>query len=112
MHTTAVVIGGGALLALGLIGAAPTHSIDAGYEPSMIHHSHTISVQASARQCDETMAFPAEIEETSTPVVQPALAETGADFSPMLIAAGALLLGGVAAVGAVSATRDIRNPRP
>jgi hypothetical protein len=44
--------------------------------------------------------------------VKPELANTGADFAPMGITAGALLLAGIAAVGAVSATRRIRSTRP
>jgi hypothetical protein len=48
----------------------------------------------------------------TAPAPQPALANTGADFAPMGIAAGALLLGGIAAVGAAGATRRIRSTRP
>ncbi|MDN4640665.1 hypothetical protein QCD70_10460 [Agreia sp. PsM10] len=59
--------------------------------------------------CAEAVIMPTEVV---TPVVQPALADTGADFTPMGLTAGALLLGGIVAVGAVSATRRIRNTRP
>lgn len=62
--------------------------------------------------CAEAVVVPAEVVPPATPVVQPELAHTGADFTPMVLTAGALLLGGIAAVGAVSATRRIRNTRP
>jgi hypothetical protein len=77
----------------------------------VVPHSWTVnSVTFNVTDtCAEAVIVPTEVV---TPVVQPALADTGADFTPMGLTAGALLLGGIVAVGAVSATRRIRNTRP
>ena len=79
-----------------------------------VPHSWTInSVTFNVTDtCAEAVVVPAEVITPAAPVVQPELANTGADFTPMALTAGALLLGGIAAVGAVGATRRIRNTRP
>lgn len=79
-----------------------------------VPHSWTInSVTFNVTDtCAEAVIVPAEVVTPAAPVVQPALANTGVDFAPMGFTAGALLLGGIAAVGAVSATRRIRSTRP
>jgi hypothetical protein len=80
-----------------------------------IPHSWTInSVTFNVTDTCADAVVPAVVApavEAVAPVAKPTLANTGADFTPMGLTAGALLLGGIAAVGAVTATRRIRNPR-
>lgn len=80
-----------------------------------IGHSWTInSVTFNVTDtCADAVAPPVvkPAVEAVAPAVKPTLANTGIDFAPMGITAGALLLGGIAVVGAVSATRRIRRSR-
>jgi hypothetical protein len=100
MRKKAIVFGGVAAVVLSLVVAGPVNaSVD------------TRAVGGFSVSISDSEVF-TDIETPVVPPAKPELADTGADFAPMGIAAGSLLLGGIITVGAVSATRRIRNTRP
>jgi hypothetical protein len=100
MRKKSIVVGAAAAVFLSLVVAGPVHA-----------STDTRAVGTSSLSITE----PAPSTDVETPVVPPAepvLADTGADFAPMGIVAGALLLGGIIVTGAVDAVRRIRGTRP